>query len=256
MPNSLQLKRTTKLSSQMTNAINDVTSDVLVIIPAYNEAKNLEKAVKNLINETNLDFIIIDDCSTDDTSKIIEKHHWNHIINSKNLGLSKSFVEGIKFAQKNGYKYVVQYDGDGQHNPSDILKMIWYATKGYDIIVSSRYYSKNELTNAKKTAHKILNFLFKLKTHQKITDATCGLRLYNWLVMDEFLKNNKMEVEPAAIAYVTKKRNLKIKEVDTITFNREFGEGSFNKKSKIIKYMTKQIFKLIFLSSNGGKIHE
>lgn len=62
-----------------------------------------------------------------------------------------------------------------------------------------------------------------------------------------------MEVEPAAIAYVTNKKKLKIKEIATQVFEREHGEGSFNKKSKAIKYMTKQITRLSFLFLNKSR---
>lgn len=156
-----------------------ILKEVLVIIPCYNEEKNIEKCVKNLVNSIDIDFIIINDCSTDSTLEIIRKNKWKYINNEKNVGLSGSFREGVKYAMDKGYRFVIQYDGDGQHNPEDILEMIFFAQKGYDIVVSSRYYKNNNLTNGKKTAHKLLKSLFYLKTRQKITDPTCGLRLYN-----------------------------------------------------------------------------
>ncbi len=228
-----------------------ILPEVLVIIPAYNESKNIVKTVNTLKSALNIDYLIVEDCSTDNTAAVIKKHNFNAIFNKKNLGLSGAFREGVKYAIDKGYKYVIQYDGDGQHNPEDIPNMIFYAQKGYDIVVTSRYVNtNNNLSNSKKTAHKWLRCLFKLTTRQKISDPTCGLRLYNWVVMNEFKINKKMEVEPASIAYVTKRKKLKIKEVGTTVFKREHGESTFAKKSNVIKYMFRQTFKMIFLWTN------
>ncbi len=231
-----------------------ILPEVLVIIPAWNEAKNIVKTVTNLTNAINIDYLIVEDCSTDNTVSVIKKNKYNAIFNEKNLGLSGAFREGVKYAIAHGYKYVIQYDGDGQHNPEDIPSMIFYAQKGYDIVVTSRYANTNNtLTNGKKTAHKWLRFLFRISTGQKITDPTCGLRLYNWVVMEEFSKNKKMEVEPASIAYITRKKKLKIKEVGTTVFKREYGESTFSKKSNAIKYMLRQTFKITFLWTNKDR---
>lgn len=222
--------------------------DLLVIIPAYNEAENLETTIKYLLSFGKYKFIIIDDCSTDNTESICQKNGWNYIRNQSNLGLSRSFRKGVKYAIDNGFKYVVQYDGDGQHNADDIAKLYFFAKKGYDIITTSRYNTPNEtLTSNKKVAHWILNNLFFIKTRQKITDPTCGFRMYNWNAMEIYLQNEKMEVEISSIAKMIKRYKLKMLEAPTYVFQRKYGESYLLKKnSKIMRYMLKQIFKLIF----------
>lgn len=240
------------------NTINlskiEILPKALVIIPAYNEALNIEKTVKNLRKEIEIDYLVVDDGSSDNTKSVLKKNKFNAIYNEKNLGLSGALREGVKWAYDHGYKYIIQYDGDGQHNPEDIAAMLFYAQKGYDIVVTSRYIgSNNTLSNGKKLCHKWLRLLFKMKTRQTITDPTCGLRLYNWIVMEEFRSNKKMEVEPAAIAYITRKKKLKIKEIGTTVWKREFGESTFNKKSIAFKYMFKQTMKMIFTSLYRSK---
>lgn len=255
---AINLSKTKKYEGNIDISLNNVNivNQVLVIVPCFNEAGNIVKAINNLKKTINIDFLLVNDCSTDNTLEIIKKNKWNYISNEKNLGLSGSFRNGVKYAIDKGYRYVIQYDGDGQHNPEDIIEMIFYAQKGYDIIVTSRYFNNNNLTKSKEIAHKFLKSLFYLKTHQKITDPTCGLRLYNWVVMEEFLNNPKMDVEPSSIAYITKSKKLKIKEISTQVFNREHGEGSFTKKSNVIKYMSKQTFRLLFLSLNKSSRKE
>ncbi|MGL4950397.1 MAG: glycosyltransferase family 2 protein [Mycoplasma sp.] len=226
---------------------NELIDQTLVIIPCYNEQDNIAKAVKNLLSVYKFNYLIVNDCSTDNTLKILKENKFNFITNEKNLRLSKSFREGVKYALENGYKYVVQYDGDGQHNPEDIMEMINQAGKGYDIVVTSRYYSSHNISKNKVYAHKLLRWCFKIRTNQKITDPTCGLRLYNWSAMEEYVRNTKLQVEPSTIAYLIGKRKMKMKEIGTVVFERENGESIFEKKSHIISYMSKQLFFTLFI---------
>lgn len=231
----------------------EILSQVLVIIPCHNEESEIKYAVNKLIAKHPFHFIVIDDNSTDKSLSIIKENKWNYIHNEKNLGLSPSFREGVKYAIKNGYKYVVQYDGDAQHNADDIPTMIGFAQKGYDIIVTSRYYGQHDISKHKILAHKLLKFFIKLRTRETMTDPTCGLRLYNWTAMQEYVNNTKLEVEPSTIAYLIAKKKLKIKEIPTIVFNRASGESVFQNKKHVVKYMFKQLFTVIFIEALSKK---
>lgn len=230
--------------------INDLDySKLLVIIPVYNEEKNIEKAINNLKKIGNVNFLIIDDCSTDNSLEIIRRNKWNYISNSENLKLSEVFREGVKYAVDHGYQYVVQFDGDGQHESSTIPEMLMYANKGYDIVIGSRYLSPDykDIGISKKIAHKLLRFIFLCKTFQSISDPTCGLRLYNWQAMNLFLANDKLKPEPATIGYFIKKEKMKMKEIPTTIYVRENGHSYFANKKNVLKYMVGQILHLIFL---------
>lgn len=249
---AISTKNTLNLSRALdpTKALDlKILDEVLVIIPCYNEQDNIEKSVHNLVQDYHYNFIVIDDCSSDNSLAIIKKHQWNYIHNDVNLGLSKSFRKGVQYALEHGYKYVIQYDGDGQHNAKDIINMIVFAQKGYDLVLTSRYYSMHNLTRKKVLAHKLLRFVVWLRTHEKITDPTCGLRLFNWIAMQYYVNNPKLEVEPSTIAYLLARKKLKMKEVQTTVFRREAGNSLFASKRKIIKYMLKQLFYVIFLES-------
>ncbi len=223
-------------------------SKTLVIVPSYNEAMNIERAINNLLKIKNINFIIIDDCSTDNTEEILKNKNWNYIRNSKNLHLAKSFKVGIQYAIDNNYKYVIQFDGDGQHDSSAIPEMIYYASKGYDIVLASRYLNDSvNITTNKKLAHKILRAVFFIKTFKTISDPTCGLRLYNWQAMELLLKNKKLEPELSTIAYFIKKEKMKIKEISTIVYERDYGESTFKNKWKIFSYMNQQFWGTLFL---------
>ncbi len=224
-------------------------SKLLVIIPVYNEEGNIERAVENLKKIENINFLVIDDCSTDNSLEIIRRNKWNYISNNENLKLAEVFREGVRYAIDHGYQYVVQFDGDGQHESSSIPEMLMYANKGYDIVIGSRYLSKDSenIGISKKIAHKLLKLIFAIKTFQNISDPTCGLRLYNWQAMNLFVANDKLKPEPATIGYFIKKEKMKMKEVPTTIYAREGGESFFTNKRNILKYMMGQILHLIFL---------
>ncbi|MGL4951723.1 MAG: glycosyltransferase family 2 protein [Mycoplasma sp.] len=224
----------------------ELYSKTLVIVPCYNEEKNICKAIKNLLKIHNFNYLIVNDCSTDNTLNVLKENNFNYITNKENMGLSKTFREGVKWALLNNYKYVVQFDGDGQHNAADIIEMMNQASKGYDIVITSRYYSVHDISKNKIYAHKILSWCFKIRTGELVTDPTCGLRLYNWIAMQEYVDNEKLQVEPSTIAYLVGKKKMKMKETGTTVFARENGESIFEKKAHIVRYMTKQIVFTLF----------
>ena len=91
-------------------------TDILLIIPAYNEEGNISRVVENLIdNYSDLDYVVVNDGSRDNTAKICYDNSYNILDLPINLGLSGAFQAGMKYAYKNGYKYAIQFDGDGQH---------------------------------------------------------------------------------------------------------------------------------------------
>ncbi len=238
------------LVSNLTKAVDfnhfDSIAELLVIIPCYNEAKNIEQTVAELLKQGDYNFLIVDDASTDEIKSICEAHQWNYISNEKNIGLSKSFRVGVQYAIEHDYKYVLEFDGDGQFNAADIAKLFFFAKKGYDIVTSSRFNNETEHTKfEKKLSDKILNTLFLMKTHNKITDPTCRMRLYNWTAMEVYLKHPRLEVEISSIAYMVRRYKMKIIEIPTYVYNRQHHEDATKKKKHPFGYTIRQIAKLM-----------
>ena len=113
----------------------------LIIIPAYNEAENLEKLVENIIiNYSQYDYVVINDGSTDTTRKLCAGKGYNLLDLPVNLGLAGAVKSGMKYANFYGYDYVIQIDGDGQHNPAYIADMLKKMQEtDADIIIGSRF---------------------------------------------------------------------------------------------------------------------
>ena len=91
----------------------------LVIIPAFNESASIERAVDDIRqNAPGFDYIVINDCSTDDTLKVCRKNGIKHVNLSVNLGIGGAVQTGYLYGCQNGYDLAVQFDGDGQHDAS------------------------------------------------------------------------------------------------------------------------------------------
>ena len=94
---------------------------VLIIIPAYNEAENIEKTVNDVIQNTDYDYVVVNDCSKDNTKEVCEKNNFNMLSLPINYGLTSGIQIGMKYAYKNNYDIAIQFDGDGQHSSNAII---------------------------------------------------------------------------------------------------------------------------------------
>lgn len=162
--------------------------ELLIIIPVYNEAANIQKVLDNIEKEkilTLADILIINDGSTDSTSQIVKQTHYPLISHLYNLGYGCALQSGYKYALRCGYKYVVQMDGDTQHDASNIMRL--YQTlkevdengRYPDIVLGTRYgkeNSKSSLPLSKRIAHSIFSSLIQYITGEKISDPTTGLQ--------------------------------------------------------------------------------
>lgn len=120
--------------------LEEAMEKVLAIIPAFNEEQNIEMVVEGLNRQNlQLDYVVVNDGSTDRTADICREKGYNLLDLPVNLGLAGCFQAGMKYAYKKGYEYVVQFDGDGQHKPEFIQAMRSKMEEGYDLVIGSRF---------------------------------------------------------------------------------------------------------------------
>ena len=114
---------------------------LLIIIPAYNEQDNILHTIKELkaSNASDLDYIVINDGSKDDTLKVLQDNQINHLSYSQNGGLSHAVRVGMTYALEHGYDYCIQIDADNQHDPTYINDFINAAKNTNCIVVGNRY---------------------------------------------------------------------------------------------------------------------
>ena len=214
----------------------------LIIIPAYNESANIENTVKDIVNNApDFDYVIINDCSTDNTLEICERNGFNVVNLPLNLGIGGAVQTGYRYAYNNGYDIAVQVDGDGQHDPAFLTKMaeVMVAEKA-DMLIGSRFLEKEGFQSSRVRRMGITYFtwLIKLFTRKKITDPTSGLRMINSDIIEIFAESYPRGYpEPESVVHVIR-LGKNVREIPVIMRERQGGKSSIRFFSSIY-YMIK-----------------
>ncbi len=210
--------------------------ELLIIIPAYNEEKSIERVVNHVINDyPEYDYVVVNDGSKDHTAKICRKNGYNLIDLPVNLGLAGAFQTGLKYAYRQGYEYAIQYDADGQHKAEYIEKMLTEMKKGYDIVIGSRFVDDKKPHSMRMLGSRIISTAIMLTTHKRVKDPTSGMRMFNRAMLKEFALNLNYGPEPDTISYLLRE-GVKLSEVQVKMDERLEGESYLN-MVRSIKYM-------------------
>lgn len=214
----------------------------LIIIPAYNESESICGTIAEIKSKTEgFDYVIINDCSTDNTKEICLKNGYNFIDLPINLGIGGAVQTGYRYGVNGGYDVAVQVDGDGQHDPQFLMQMAEYMEKEYvDVVIGSRFIQKEgfQSSNARRIGIKYFTVLIRVLTGEVITDPTSGLRMVNRDVMKMFAYDYPKDYpEPESIVAVLRKKK-KVNEIPVIMRARDGGVSSISLK-KSIYYMIK-----------------
>lgn len=228
---------------------------VLIIIPAYNEAENIEKVVDNItMNFPQYDYIVINDGSRDNTRDICKKRGYHYLNLSINLGIGGAVQTGYKYARDKGYEVAVQIDGDGQHDISYLEDMLPILECGEaDIVIGSRFIEKEGFQSsvARRTGIKILSTLIYVCTGCKIKDVTSGFRAVNKDYINLYAESYPNDYpEPEAIVAAVMHGGI-VRECPVVMRERERGTSSIN-FVKSIYYMIKVTLAIIVCRVSFG----
>ena len=229
---------------------------VILIIPAYNE----QGSIKNTVNKIEefkhnndlvfqLDYIVINDGSTDNTAKILDKHAINHIDLIQNLGIGGGVQTGYIYALRQGYDVAVQFDGDGQHDIASIESLVVPVLKDEaDFVIGSRFIDKSienfQSTYMRRLGINLISLAIKLVTGKKIHDTTSGYRAGNKKVIAYFASRYPVAYpEPESIVRLLKK-GLMVKEMPANMFERLEGVSSI-RAFKSVTYMIDVLISII-----------
>ena len=214
----------------------------LVIIPAYNEAGNIEKTVNDIKeNAPGFNYVIINDCSGDNTLEICLKNGFHVISLPVNLGIGGGVQTGYLYALRNGYDIAVQFDGDGQHNAAYLEQMAEkLQNEDLDMVIGSRYIEKEgfQSSGLRRIGIRYFTMLIRILTGKRITDPTSGMRMVNRRVIAEFSQDYPKDYpEPESVVTLLK-RNRKVEEVPVLMNERENGVSSISMRNSVY-YMIK-----------------
>lgn len=229
---------------------------ILLIIPAYNEEENILNTCQGIIeynkkNNTNYEFIVINDGSRDNTKKILEDNNLPHINLINNLGIGGAVQTGYKYALSNNYDIAIQYDGDGQHDVSYVKTIIEPIINGQaEMVIGSRFIDKNTETFKSSLARRIginlISKVIKLKTGKKILDTTSGFRAVNKDIIKLFANRYPTEYpEPISTVEVLSK-GYKVNEVQVEMKERVGGVSSIT-SWKTAYYMINVILSMLII---------
>lgn len=205
---------------------------ILVIIPAFNESENIENVIQCL-KETcpHVDYLVVNDCSQDNTADILERCHANYINLPVNLGIGGAVQAGYVYAMEHNYDVAIQMDGDGQHDPKYIDQLVEPIRKGEaDSVIGSRFINNEgfQSSGLRRFGISCLSFLIKMTCGLRIYDVTSGFRAVNKEYIRFFASEYAQDYpEPEAIV-TSKIQGARIQEVPVVMSERLGGTSSIN----------------------------
>lgn len=218
----------------------------LVVIPAYNEALNIEKTVHDLeVNAPEVDYVVVNDGSKDNTLEVLKKNDFNYIDGFCNLGLFGAVQTGFKLAIKENYDIVIQFDGDGQHSAKYIAPLVKEIENGNNIVIGSRFVDEMKPFTARMIGSRLIAGAIKMMTGKTITDPTSGFRAYDKNCIIDYANEMNNPPEPDTLVYMLRKQR-KIKEIQVQMSDREFGESYLNLVNTI-KYMSRMMVSIFLI---------
>ena len=221
---------------------------VLLVIPAYNEEKNIERVVKRLQEEfPELDYIVVNDGSRDKTASICREKGFHLLDLPVNLGLAGCFQAGTRYAYEKGYAYAIQFDGDGQHRPEYIAPMERKMREGYDIVIGSRFLEGKKDWSMRMIGSRMIGAAIRLTTGARLTDPTSGMRLFSRKMIEEFALNLNYGPEPDTISFLIK-QGARVAEVPVIIDERTAGE-SYLKPLTAASYMARMLISILVIQN-------
>lgn len=217
-------------------------SDVLVIIPTYNEIENISNIIDAVMDKPDgYNVLVIDDASPDGTQDAVRSKMQQYpdrvFLETREgkLGLGTAYIHGFKWALKRGYEYVIEMDADFSHNPDDLPRLYHECKdRGADMSIGSRYVSGVNVVNwpmGRVLMSYFASMYVRIVTRMKLRDATAGFVCYRRNVL-EALDLNKIQFKGYAFQIEMKfrayRRKFKIVEVPIIFVNRRLGTSKMN----------------------------
>lgn len=214
----------------------------IVIIPAYNESESIVSTIEDIKKHApEFDYVIINDCSKDNTYQLCLDNGFNVLSLPMNLGIGGAVQTGYLYAYENGYDIAVQFDGDGQHDAKYLEAMAKELVDSQSaMIIGSRFIDKQgfQSSSMRRLGIKYFTVLIKLLTGKTITDPTSGLRMCNRDVIKMFADVYPKDYPEPETTVKVLRHKLNVKEVPVIMRARETGVSSITPK-KSIYYMIK-----------------
>jgi glycosyltransferase involved in cell wall biosynthesis len=211
---------------------------VLTLVPAFNE----EEAIEQLLEDLRLyypvtDIVVVDDGSSDETSKRVLRSDCDLLRLPCNLGVGAAIQVALRFAEERGYEYVLRLDADGQHDPDDAFRLLAAVIDGEaDAAIGSRFLGwrwlgkdRNYRTTATRAMGiKVFSTLVSLLIGQKVTDPTSGLRCYNRRIIRYLARHHPQDYPEVESVVVLHRAGFRMVELPATIYPRHAGDSSID----------------------------
>jgi glycosyltransferase involved in cell wall biosynthesis len=220
----------------------------LAVVPAYNEGDNVANVVRALHRAApDFDVVVIDDGSTDATTVRAEQAGARVVRLPFNLGIGGAVQTGFTYAREHDYQYMVQVDGDGQHDPAEIaaLQAAMAQNPDVDMICGSRFATDTGYVApiSRRTGIHIFAFVLSRLVGQPVTDPTSGFRLYNRRAIQLFARDYPHDYPEVEAVLMLHHHRLRMREIPVRMFQRGGGVSSIG-SGKSAYYMLKVLLAL------------
>lgn len=232
--------------------------ELLIIMPAYNEEKNIGKVLEQLERAgvcEYADVLVMNDASSDATNWLVKARGYTLVTHVFNLGYGSALQLGYKYAIRRKYHYVIQMDADGQHDVCNIpvlykkLKKQDADGRCPDIVLGSRFLKESEAyptSHKKKIAYRLFRWMIRVIAGKKISDPTTGLQGLNRKAVLYYSKYKHFDDKYPDANMIIQMLLLgfKVEEIPAVMHNRQTGV-SMHSGLKPVIYMFRMVFSII-----------
>jgi hypothetical protein len=214
---------------------------ILAIVPAYNESPTVAEVVRGLRSRGDVDVLVIDDGSTDETAEQARAAGARVVRLPVNLGIGAAVQTGYRFARWHRYDVAVQVDADGQHLPSELGRLLLPILEGRaDVVVGSRFLGTGDYQPSvpRRMGIAVLSRVVSAVTGQRLYDTTSGFRAANRHAIDCLAEHYPRDYPEVEALVLLRRRRFRIVEIPCRFEERAEGRSSIT-AGRSLYYMVK-----------------
>jgi len=208
-----------------------VRQDVVAIVPAWNEAAAIGGVVDEILAfDPTIHVVVVDDASDDETASVAQRHGAKVLPLLFNVGIGGAVQTGFRYARDEGYEIAVRLDGDGQHDASELGKLIGPVRAGEaDLVIGSRFVDPGGTYRppfARRMGIRVFARLVSLLGGQKVTDTTSGFSAMNRAGIELFALEYPHDYPEVEATLVALRSGLRLTQVQVEMRERQAGTSS------------------------------
>ena len=228
------------------------STSIVAVVPAYNE----EGAIGRLVDEIHdvdpsLEVVVLDDCSTDGTAAVAEAHGATVVRLPFNVGIGGAVQTGFRYALEQGYERAVRLDGDGQHDPRELPKLLEPIERGEaDLVIGSRFVDAGATYRppfARRLGISMFARVVSLLGGQRVTDTTSGFIALDRVGIELFAREYPHDYPEVEATLVALRSGLRLRQVQVEMRERETGASSIT-LVRSLYYIVKVMLALLVAS--------